>query len=81
MGRTIIISRTLLYRIALGLCDYFHNENPVCSITKPRAPVDVLTLIVTSCIDFKYIKTNITADALQYLYSSPSWLYLVNCAV
>ena len=26
-----------VYRIALGLCDYFHSENPVCRIIKPRA--------------------------------------------
>ena len=51
-------------------------------------PGDFLTVIVTSCIDFKYIKTNTMTDALKYLYSrlsflvsSPSWLYLVNYAV
>ena len=37
MGRTIIMSRAVLYRIVLGLCDYFHSENPVCSIIKPKA--------------------------------------------
>ena len=59
MGRTIIISRTVLYRVVFGLCDYLHSENPVCSIIKPKASSKFLTVIVTGCIDFKYIKTKL----------------------
>ena len=38
MDRTMIVSRTVLYLIELGLCDYFFSDNPVCSIIKPKAP-------------------------------------------
>ena len=85
MGRTIIVSRIALYRIVLGLCDYFHSENPVCSIIKPKASDRFF-----DCDSYRMhrFQTNITTDALKYLYtrlsflvSSPSWLYLVNCAV
>ena len=37
MDRTIIASQTVLYWIVLGLCDYFHSENQVCSIIKLKA--------------------------------------------
>ena len=66
MDRTIIVSQTVLYWIVLGVCDYFHSENPVCSIINGKPPVDFMTVIVTACIYFKYIKTtNITTDELQ----------------
>ena len=37
MGRTIIMSRTVLCRIVLGLYDYFHSENPILSTIKTKA--------------------------------------------
>ena len=37
MDQTIIVSQTVLYWIVLGVCDYFHSENPVCSIIKREA--------------------------------------------
>ena len=89
MDQTIIVSRTELYWIVLGLYDYFYSEIPVCSIIKPRASSRLFDCDSYWLHRFQiYKKTNITTDVLKYLYSrpsflvcSPSWLYLVNCAV
>ena len=89
MDRTIIVSRTILYQIVLGVCDYVHSENPVCSIIKRKASGRLFDCDSYRLHRFQiYKKTNITTDELKYLYSclsflgcSPSWLYLVNGAV
>ena len=90
MDQTIMVSRTVLYWIVLGVCDYFHSENPVCSIIKPKAAG-----ILFYCDSYRlhrfqiYIKNNHYDGWIKiYLYSrlsflgcSRSWLYLVHCAV